>query len=71
MIDSADIERLKEIFVTQHECEIRTEESRRDVAELKSDVRECRTKLNMLIGILAAISVPILSIAVKFLFGGA
>lgn len=70
MIDENDILRLREIFVTRQECETRTDENQRNIAELKSDVRECRTKLNMLIGILAAIAVPVLGIAVKILFGG-
>lgn len=70
MIDENDILRLKEMFITRSECETRTDESQRDIADLKSDVRECRAKLNMLIGILAAIAVPVLSIAIKLLFGG-
>ena len=70
MIDDGDISRLRDIFVTRRECEERTEESERSIAALAADVRECRTKLNMLIGILAAIAVPVLGIAAKLLFGG-
>lgn len=70
MLEENDILRLKELFITRQECETRTDENQRNVAELKSDVRECRAKLNMLIGILAAIAVPVLGIAVKLLFGG-
>lgn len=70
MLEENDILRLKEIFVTRQECEVRNDETQRNVAELKSDVRECRAKLNMLIGILTAIAVPVLGIAVKLLFGG-
>ena len=57
MIDDGDISRLRDIFVTRRECEERTEASERSIAALVADVRECRTKLNMLIGILAAIAV--------------
>ena len=70
MIDDGDISRLRDIFVTRRECEERTEASERCIAALVADVRECRTKLNMLIGILAAIAVPVLGIAAKLLFGG-
>jgi hypothetical protein len=70
MIDDGDISRLRDIFVTRRECEERTEASERSIAALVADVRECRTKLNMLIGILAAIAVPVLGIAAKLLFGG-
>lgn len=70
MIDDGDISRLRDIFVTRRECEERTEASERNIAALVADVRECRTKLNMLIGILAAIAVPVLGIAAKLLFGG-
>ena len=70
MIDDGDISRLRDIFVTLRECEERTEASERSIAALVADVQECRTKLNMLIGILAAIAVPVLGIAAKLLFGG-
>ena len=70
MIDDGDISRLRDIFVTRREREERTEASERNIAALAADVRECRTKLNMLIGILAAIAVPVLGIAAKLLFGG-
>ena len=70
MIEENDIVRLKEVFVTRSECEIKNDESQRDRAEIKADIRECRTKLNMLVGILAAIAVPVLGIAIKLLFGG-
>lgn len=70
MIDENDVVRLKEIFITRKECEAKTEDSLRSIADVKSDVGECRTKLNMLIGILSAIAVPILGVTIKFLFGG-
>ena len=35
---------------------------------MREDVRELKTKINMLIGILAAIAVPVLGIAIKMLF---
>ena len=70
MIDDGDISRLRDILVTRRECEERTEASERRIAALVADVRECRTKLNMLIGILAAIAVPVLGIAAKLLLGG-
>lgn len=59
---------MSRIFVTREECERRTLQSERDRAELKADVRECRAKLKWLIGILSAIAVPVLAIAVKLLF---
>lgn len=70
MIDDGDISRLRDIFVTRRECEGRTEASERSIAALVADVREGKTKLNMLIGILAAIAGPVLGIAAKLLFGG-
>lgn len=63
-----DIKYIEGRFVTQKECEERNDRTQADIAGMREDVRELKTKINMLIGILAGIAVPVLGIAIKMLF---
>lgn len=67
-ITHADIERLTEIFVTRREHGEMTEETRREVAALREDTAVIKTRLGMLIGILSAVGVAVLGLAVTVLF---
>lgn len=69
-IEKEDIDRLDERYVRKDDCnEMRTETDKR-IEEMKTDVAIMKSKLNTLIGILTTIAVPVLAIAVKYLFGG-
>lgn len=70
MIDKDEIEQLSTIFVTRAEWDKNIDKTTAEVAELKKDIAVLGTKLNYLIGILSAIGVSLLGIAVKVLFGG-
>ncbi len=72
MIDKEDFERLDERYVKKDACgELRTGTDKR-IDEMRTDIVIMKSKLNTLIGILTTIAVPVLAIAVKYLFlGGA
>lgn len=70
MIDATDIARLDERYVRKDDCNDKMSSTENRVDALKTDVEIVKTKLNVLIGILAAIAVPVLGIAIKLLFGG-
>ena len=64
-----DVEYLKTIFVSRETCDTKNDQQERDIIELKMSITSIQTKLNMLLGILGAIGVAVLSIAVKLMFG--
>jgi hypothetical protein len=70
MIDAADIERLKEIFVTRKECD----DTMDDVnAKLSNDMRELaviNTKLSLILWFLGAVGAAVITVLVKLFFGG-
>lgn len=69
MLEHEDLERLDERFIKRTECiDLRSETDKR-IDTMLLDMTAMKTKLNCLIGILAAIAVPVLAIAVKLLFG--
>lgn len=74
MIDQNDIERLKEMFVTRKECEEKEEKQEvrfsGEIRTMRDDMIALKTRLNVLIGILSAIAVPVLSIAINYLLKG-
>lgn len=67
-ITKADIERLKEVFVTRREYSENNEEAGKTIAALREDMAIIKTRLGMLIGILGAIGVAVLGLAVSLLF---
>lgn len=71
-LEREDIDRLDERYVRKDDCnDMRTDTDKR-IDEMKTDVAIMKSRLNMLIGILTTIAVPVLAIAVKYLFlGGA
>lgn len=70
MISKEDIEQLAAFFVTRTEWDKNIDKTTAEVAELKKDIAVLGTKLNYLIGILSAIGVGVLGVAIKVLFGG-
>ena len=68
LIDKDEIEQLSNIFVTRAEWDKSVDKTTAEVADLKRDIAVLGTKLTYLIGILGAIAVPILGIAVKLIF---
>ena len=74
MIESEDIARLKEVFVTHQECDEKSDKTQADIAQMKADMREVSTKLSMLLKVVATIGsaalVPLVAMAIKVIFGG-
>lgn len=70
MIDAADIERLKEIFVTRKECD----DTMDDVnSKLSNDMKELaviNTKLSLILWFLGAVGAAVITVLVKLFFGG-
>jgi hypothetical protein len=70
MIEHEDIERLDERYVKKDDCATLMGVTDNRVDDLKTDIAVMKTQLKILIGILSAIAVPVLAIAIKLLFGG-
>lgn len=70
-IDNNDILRLDERYVKKDDCVDMRSETDKRIDTIKEDVTVIKTKFSALIGILTAIAVPVLAVAVKYLFGGA
>lgn len=69
MIEQDDIKRLDERYVKKDDCvDMRTETDKR-IDSIHEDVAVVKQKLSTLIGILTTIAVPVVAIAVKYLFG--
>lgn len=69
-IEKDDIERLDERYVKKADCvDLRSEQDKR-IDTMQTDLAVMKSKLNTLIAILSAIAVPVLAIAIKYLFGG-
>lgn len=70
MIDNNDIARLDEIYVRKDDCTGYRASEEKEFREMSERIIEIKTKQNITIGILSAIGVAVLTIAVKVLFGG-
>lgn len=70
MIESQDIERLKEIFVTRQECQAQTDtfESKLNKDLVRLAVIE--TKLGQITWLLGAVAGGVITMLVKMFFGG-
>lgn len=70
MIEQADIDRLKEIFVTRKECD----DTMDDVnSKLSNDMKELaviNTKLSLILWFLGAVGAAVITVLVKLFFGG-
>lgn len=70
MIGSEDIARLDERYVKKDDCTVLRTDTDNRIDAIKVDIEIVKTKMNTVIGILSAIGVPVLAIALKYLFGG-
>lgn len=70
MIQQEDINYLKQFFVLRETCDTKNDRQDAKIFEIEKNIVSIQTKLNMLIGILGAIGVAVLGIAIKLLFGG-
>lgn len=69
-IEDNDIKRLDDIYVRKDDCEENRNELQNILNKQGTEMEVVKTKLNVLIGILSTIGIPILAIAIKLIFGG-
>lgn len=69
MIEQDDITRLDERYVKKDDCVDMRSETDKRIDSIHEDVAVVKQKLGTLIGILTTIAVPVVAIAVKYLFG--
>ena len=70
MIDAADIERLKEIFVTRQDCQDINEEIKTKLSSDLVRLAVIENQLKVITWILYAVAGGIITMLVKILFGG-
>ena len=70
MIDAADMERLKEIFVTRRECDTITDGINDKLGRDYAELAVIKSQLKLVIGILSAVGGGMLTILLKLFFGG-
>lgn len=72
-MDSNELKELQDIlderYVLQNDCNSIVAQTNQKIDDMRVEFVEIKTKLNMIIGICGIICVPIVSIAVKLLFG--
>jgi len=69
MIETSDLERLKEIFVLRRECDDAQDRTRREISAIEITMAEIKVQLNLVMGILGAVGVAVLSLVVKQFWG--
>ena len=70
MIDSADMERLKEVFVTRRECDTITDDLRETLNADKVSLAEIKTQLALIKWVLTAVGGGIITMIIKLFVGG-
>lgn len=70
MIDTSDIERLKEIFVTRQDCQDINEEIKTKLSSDLMRLAVIENQLKVITWILYAVAGGIITMLVKMLFGG-
>ena len=70
-LDEADISRLRDIFVQKTDCDDKMSEADDRLDVVVTDMAVMKSQMKTLIGILTTIAIPVLAVAVKYLFGGA
>lgn len=68
-IDSEDIERLKEIFITRQECDTVNQSLKDKISKDNVRLAVIETQLKIIMGILAAVGGGVLTIVLKLFFG--
>jgi hypothetical protein len=69
MLENEDIEALKAIFVTRHECDKRDHSNLEHFSNIEVQNAKIATKLSLILGILGAIGVAVAAAVVKIIFG--
>ncbi len=70
MIDAADIERLKEIFVTRKECDDTMDDVNSKLSNDAKELAVISTKLSLILWFLGAVGAAVITVLVKLFFGG-
>lgn len=70
MIDKADIEELKEIFVTRKECQDNLAESSDKLAKYITKLSVIETELKTVLWVVTAVGGGVISIVLKLFLGG-
>lgn len=70
MLEKEDLERLDERYMRREDCIIIQTETDKRLDSIHEDVAVLKSRIGTLIAILSAIAVPVIGIAVKYLFGG-
>ena len=70
MIENADIDRLKEIFVTRQECDTKTDEITKAMVADRLDLAVIKSQLKNITWILTAVGGGIITVLIKMFFGG-
>lgn len=69
-IEQADIERLKEIFVTRNECNTNIDEIKKDQSANSVRLAVIESKLGTITWLLTAVGGGVIATLVKLFFGG-
>lgn len=70
MIDSTDMERLKEVFVTRRECDTITDDLRETLNNDKIVLAEIKTQLAVIKWVGVTIGAGVITMLVKLFMGG-
>ena len=70
MIDEKDIDRLKEIFVTRHECQQATDAFDSKLNKDLVRLAVIETKLSQITWILSTVAAGVVTMLIKMFFGG-
>lgn len=70
MIDQADIDRLKEIFVTRKECDDTMDDVNTKLSNDMKELAVINTKLSLILWFLGAVGAAVITVLVKLFFGG-
>ena len=70
MIEEKDIERLKEIFVTRHECQQATDAFDSKLNKDLVRLAVIETKLSQITWILSTVAACVVTMLIKMFFGG-
>lgn len=70
MLEKEDLDRLDERYMKKDDCAVVQSETDKRLDSIHEDVAVLKSRIGTLIAILSAIAVPVIGIAVKYLFGG-
>ena len=68
-LEKEDLDRLKEIFVTRQECDLKVTKIEHDVSEQDKKLAVIDTKLTAILWVLGVVGTGVIGVFVKMLFG--